>query len=289
MSDRVLVVGANGVLGRALVGTLSSNYLVQVFAADIQPESVSGSDVEYAQVDGLDRVAVSDLVAAKHPDYIVNAAGSFSNDFEVDLAVNTRLPVNICHAVDKNKLSRQTRIVLIGSAAEYGESASGKKLISEGVPCEPSSVYGLSKTLQYEIALFYHRKFGLDIVIARVFNILARALSPKLLIGRLYDQIDRIKSGDIEQIKLGYLYDYRDYLPVETIVEHLVRIMRTGKSGEVYNVGSGIPILIADLVRKILTEEGLSSDLVVSSVPKDKREPTCFVSDITKLRRLYEG
>jgi nucleoside-diphosphate-sugar epimerase len=64
--------------------------------------------------------------------------------------------------------------------------------------------------------------------------------------------------------------------------------MQRGKSGEIYNVGSGASIKIRDLLRSILEENGLSIGIVEEQI---SREPDAFdikdlVADISKLKTL---
>ena len=97
---------------------------------------------------------------------------------------------------------------------------------------------------------------------ARPFNLMGNGMSTRLFIGNLYNQIYKYKKGIIAEIVLGNLENRRDYIDVSDAVEIYIKIMNQGSSGEVYNVGSGKPTTIVDLLKVILKNNRLDDSIV---------------------------
>ena len=105
------------------------------------------------------------MIEEINPDEIYHLAGSFSNDFNVDLESNLIITRNILESV--YRLTKKTRILLIGSCAEYGRIKEDDSPISELHPINPTSIYGLTKIFQTYLMKLYVELHGLDIVMAR--------------------------------------------------------------------------------------------------------------------------
>ena len=65
-------------------------------------------------------------------------------------------------------------------------------------------------------------------------------------------------------IELGSLNALRDYIDLEGASLQLVDIAQLGKSGEIYNVASGIPITMLELMKKYLSKYNLPVSIVKS-------------------------
>ena len=111
---KVLVTGAAGALGRLVCDRLAADRTVELFRTDRLPSSTPG----HFPCDITDPAAVTDLIGRTRPDRIFHLAGSASGEFERDRAVNADGARFLCEAACALALS--ARIVVIGSAAEYG-------------------------------------------------------------------------------------------------------------------------------------------------------------------------
>jgi UDP-glucose 4-epimerase len=70
----------------------------------------------------------------------------------------------------------------------------------------------------------------------------------------------------------------RDFTFVSDVVDAMLTVAQRGKDGEVYNVGSGRPVSVNELVRE------LGSPPTVA-IPKRPGEPDCTWADIAKITR----
>ena len=80
---------------------------------------------------------------------------------------------------------RSVRVVLIGSAAEYGNVEADKVPVEETISPRPVSLYGIAKAAQTLVAL----RPGYDAVVARVFNVCGPGEPPSLVCGAFASQI----------------------------------------------------------------------------------------------------
>ncbi len=277
-----LVTGVRGLLGRHLVAALRRTSDWDVCGV-VRGEPANDTEV---QCDLSDPAATARLLTATQPRRVFHLAGSFSNVWEVDLRNNVLAAGNLLGWVAEQKLD--TRVVVAGSAAEYGAVAPESNPVSEEHPARPHSVYGVTKLLQTESSLFYRRRFGVDVVIARIFNLLGPGASERLFVGSVEGQIRRVLDGSLDCLTVGNLDASRDYLDPVRAADALITLMRYGGAGEVYNVGSGVPVPMRDLLRALLAESGVPTCPVREQAATAERshDVPVIYADVQKLRRL---
>jgi len=280
---RILITGASGFSGRALYKTLSEKNSYELFTSDIVPSSNLNN---YTCCDLLDPKNAHELLLKTKPDFIYHLAGTFSNDYERDYAANVLMPKNILEVV--RETTKDCRIMLIGSAAEYGIVANSENPIKETQPLRPASVYGLTKVYQTYLMKYHLNAFDLNIIMARPFNFYGEGMSETQFVGRVYRQIHALKKGEIKKITVGNLDSGRDYIPIDDTVKHYITIMERGKKGEIYNVGNGVPMRTGMLLNKILDEESVEHKFIeVATSERDKiYDASQVYADIDKLKEL---
>lgn len=245
--ERILITGASGFISRALIQFLRSQGNTDLYLCDrlaVEGEGITSVDLSDSQ-------RAAELIASVRPTQIYHLAGSFSNDYQTDYQANVETTKNICDALIAQNIT--ARVLLIGSASEYGTVNQNENPVSEHQPLRPLTVYGLTKAYQSLLMQFYHNKHGLDLVMARTFNLYGEGISPRLLAGKIYQQLN---NGD-RRITLDDVTARRDYLHVSKVVGYYHHIMERGLPGEVYNVGSGVALSTRDLIIRIITETGL--------------------------------
>ena len=278
---KILVTGAAGLLGRAVLERLHSRPGLELHGVDLQPFPSAAP-----HVGDLNQPAwVVELITTLRPDQVYHLAGTFSNDFQKDLSANVATTQHLLEAILRHHPA--ARLLLIGSAAEYGMVRPDENPISENHPLAPVSLYGWAKVCQTHLMGFYYRVQGTNVVQARLFN-LSGLGSPRLFAGRFYQQIDQLRRGEITEIVTGPLGATRDYLSPASAAVQLEGIMNHGRAGEVYHVGSGVPVKMRELVRLVLKQEGLEGCPV-----REEERPTsgkldipCIYADLAKTRAL---
>ena len=278
---KILITGASGFTGRYL-----EEYLTQNSHLNIYGTSRTGTATDHFSCDLTNAESVNNLILQIKPEKIYHLAGSFSNNYDIDYANNVLATKNILDSILKLKVS--CRVLLVGSAAEYGFIQEEDNPVTEDHPLNPVSIYGLTKVYQTHLMKFYCQVHNLDIVMARPFNLLGKNISPKLFIGRIYQQIAEYKSGKIDKIILGDLQTKRDYIDVLEAIRYYEKIINHGQRRGIYNVGSGISIKLSDLLAKILLDNDLTMDIieVKSGDFVNKLNVNDISADLSKLNLL---
>lgn len=230
------------------------------------------------------------MLGAIRPDRIYHLAGSFTNEFASDLAANVTAAYHVFEAA--LALEASPRIVVIGSAAEYGDVLPHGNPLPETALLRPRTIYGLTKAYQTQLAQLYARGKGLPVMVARTFNLFGMGGSPRLFIGHVERQIEALRNGALARIAVGDLNDKRDYLDVDAACAAYHRIMERGTPGEVYNVASGHPIALRDVLRRVLENAGLDESSVSEARGEQRSVGSCSTvvyADVSKLRALGDG
>ena len=276
----ILITGSDGFTGKVLFSLLKD-----------KGEKVVGCGLSkkreksYYQCNLANEKSVMNMIEEINPDEVYHLAGSFSNDFNIDLESNLITTKNVLESV--YKFTKKSRILLVGSAAEYGRIENSESPISELQPLNPTSIYGLTKIFQTYLMRLYVELYGLDIVMARVFNLNGKGISDKLFIGSLYKQIKDFKSNKIKEILIGNINNKRDYISVNNAVIAFKKIMKNGLTGEIYNVGSGKPQKIECILNKILKEEKIPETFVKTNCKISKKyDVKTIFADIKKFQKL---
>ncbi len=209
--------------------------------------------VDYLEViDSFDTRTICNLIKKYDPEYILNFIGVFGDASFKDLIyANVEIPQIILQSVvDNEKLN--IRLLFIGSAAEYGMVEFNP--VSEDASLKPITPYGLSKMFQSELVRFYYERYNVQSVLARTFNLIGPNISTALSIGSFQSQINAACDGDV--INTGNLDSVRDFVDIEIAIEMYVTLLHYGVAGEVYNVCSGTPCRVGDLLESMISDSG---------------------------------
>ena len=274
-----LVTGASGALGRVLFAHLQKQCTENL----LRSSRTSGGDADCLACDLADPAAVRRLLQHARPRLIYHLAGSYANQFEPDYAANALGAKNLFDAIAEQQ--REVRVVVLGSAAEYGIVTPDENPLREDHPLRPVSPYGMTKSFQTLIAGYYARRHGIDVIVARMFNLLASGLSERLFVGRVERLIERYRSGEVTSIDMGNIDHRRDYIAAEDAAEQLELIANRGRGGDVYHVASGKPVVMRELLYRMLADAGVPCSVVREKSVGTMRtgyDPVLIYADIQK-------
>jgi NAD dependent epimerase/dehydratase len=137
--------------------------------------------------------------------------------------------------------------VLITSTSEtYGTAQYVP--IDEKHPLNAQSPYAATKIAADQLALSYHRSFGVPVKIVRPFNTYGPRQSARAVIPAI---ISQLLDGN-HSIRLGNLSPTRDFTYVKDTVDGFLEILNSdGLAGTVTNIGMNEEISVGDLARLI--------------------------------------
>ena len=190
---------------------------------------------------------------------------------------NVEATRKLLEAVEATKL--KARIVVVGSAAEYGAT---EEAISEGDPCNPTTAYGRTKLAQTRLCERCAMEFDLNIAVARAFNLYGPGMSTHTVIGEICGQIARAEDGGF--VELGNVASARDFIDIRDAVAAYWALATHESPGVVFNVCAGRAVTIGDVAQRLIELSGrqLSVRTVAERMHADDFHRSC--GDNTKLR-----
>lgn len=201
-----------------------------------------------------DHHEMAELLASIQPDVIFHLA-ALTRPGESIQRPRDYLDVNLLGTnalLESVRLARpRARILLISSAHVY---ASSEARLREDSPLAPKTPYALSKLLAEEMAFNYVRFFGVDAVVVRSFNHTGPGQPQGFVVADLCLRIAGMEAPGgpgPKTLRTRGLDAVRDFLDVRDVVRAYADVVERGRSGEVYNVCSGVPVPIRALVEEL--------------------------------------
>lgn len=251
---RALVTGASGFVGPHLVAALAGAGF-EVWTTD-REAGTAADDKRHTSCDLGDPLTVRALFERVRPEWVYHLAGlssvaySFQNPREV-LLTNCGAAVNVLEAV--RQVAPAARVLVVGSAEQYGNVPETEQPIREAQPFRPASPYAVSKVAQEHLALQYARAFGLHVVATRSFNHSGPGQSDRFVLPAFARQVALAESGaQAPVLRVGNLDVARDFLDVRDVVRAYVLLAESGEPGQAYNICSGAARPVRDLLEVLL-------------------------------------
>ena len=235
-----------------------------------------------------DAAWVRSVLAEVRPDYVFHLAAQAAVPTALAAPAQTLVnnivgQLNLLEAL--RALSLSPRVLIIGSADEYGLVRPEELPIRETNPLRPNNPYAVSKIAQDFLGYQYFLSHGLPVVRLRPFNHIGPRQGPGFVVADFARQIAEAEAGLRPPIvRVGNLTARRDFSDVRDIVRGYALALERGEPGEVYNLGSEQAWSIRQVLDTLL---GLSRvPLAVEPDPARLRpsDVPVVVSDCSKFR-----
>jgi GDP-4-dehydro-6-deoxy-D-mannose reductase len=237
---KVLITGASGFTGNYMSEYLAPKKNCELFGLVHKHAKNHSVDIELIGCDLHNRKKVESVIQEIIPDRIIHLAGLNHGSFSDLLQTNVLGTENLLHAV--NNEQNKCRVLIISSSAEYGYS--DVLPIKESSSLNPISEYGVSKVAENLLSMSYYHRFGLQVAVARPFNLIGPGQPSSFVCGQIISQIVEIEKGNKTSLDLREIESCRDFIDVRdavaaywSIVDH--KRYATECAGNVFNVGSG--------------------------------------------------
>ncbi|HET9968045.1 MAG TPA: NAD-dependent epimerase/dehydratase family protein, partial [Streptosporangiaceae bacterium] len=148
-------------------------------------------------------------------------------------------------------------------------------------PVGVRSVYDEAKRFSEAMTMAYHRGYGLDVKIARIFNTYGPRLRPHD--GRVISSLLAQALAGLPLTVYGDGTQTRSFCYVDDQVRGLLALERAEGTGPV-NIGNPAEITVLDLVGEVRAVTGSASPVVFEPLPLD--DPARRQPDISLARRL---
>jgi dTDP-glucose 4,6-dehydratase len=194
--------------------------------------------------------AVINFAAESHVDKSIEDPGIFL----VSNIIGTQVLMDACRRLDIERFHQ------ISTDEVYGDLPLDRPdlLFNEETPIRPSSPYSASKASADLLVQAYHRTYGLKTTISRCSNNYGPYQFPEKLIPKAI-----MMARDGQRVPIyGTGKNVRDWIYVEDHCAAIDRILRSGRPGQIYNIGGGSERSNLQVVSAVLQGLAKSEDLI---------------------------
>jgi len=281
----VLVLGANGFIGSHVTAAMSGQPDIEVVGAGLGTP-LPGLERRWLDVDllaGDDTRLMAELRAVK-PDVIVNCTGATVGSTSDLVRLNVLVTARVVEALARSGLG--TRLVHVGSAAEYGPGPAGEP-VTESACARPVSPYGIAKLAATQVVLAAADQ-GRQAIVLRVFNALGPSMPENSLPGAAQRRLSEAVATSRPRIELGPLGSVRDFVDVRDIAAATVAACRVPSlDAPLVNVASGTGHSARELVEALARAVGFVGEIAESAAGSPRSSDIPWqVADVSLARRV---
>jgi len=263
-AQKILVAGASGLIGRAVVKRLHEAGCNTVLTPT------------HSELDLEDAEQVNAFFQSQTPDIVILAAGKVGGILENKskpiefLTRNLAMQMNVCAAAD---LMGTSRVVLFGSSCMYPKECPqpmSEEMLGTG-KLEPTSLsYATAKIAGLQLGFSYNQQHEIDRFLCVIPNSAygpGDNFNPQSghVLSSLIHKFHLAKAGSAEQVELwGTGVPKREFVFSADIADALLFMLQEGvKTDDMpINIGTGVDISISDLAKQIATVVGYKGKIV---------------------------
>jgi nucleoside-diphosphate-sugar epimerase len=269
---KILLTGASGFIGTHILKQLQAVNLSVVVVGRTCPEGYEG---EFIKGDLLEAGFCSELISRAEASHLIHMAWHAEHGNYWKSSLNLRwvqasieLSQEFCSAGGEH-------IVMAGTCAEYDWNYGC--CIEDITPLEPSTLYGTSKDATRRIVMAICSEYRVPFAWVRPFIIYGPGEDRRRLIPSLMDVFDGVRVPFSVNAN-----NYRDFLHVEDAASAFLAILKN-KSKGVFNICSGQPTQIKEIVKLVAISRGADPRLVLSLKSELKDEPIILFGNNRKI------
>ena len=281
----ILIVGGTGFIGSHLVRKakkLNLNTIILTKSGK-KPNDKIFLSAKFIKADFTNKIDLNKKISKLKINYVINSGGYinhelfFSQKGKQSFLEHFDSVKNLVSCLNKTHLKK---FVQIGSSDEYGGNISPQK---ENMRESAISPYSLGKVASTHFLQMLHRTENFPSSIVRIFLTYGpgqnnKRFLPQIIKGCISNKKFKTSKGD----------QLRDFCYIDDIIEVIFKILFSKKTnGQVLNIGSGNPVKIKSLIKKIVNLIG-SGQPIFGSLPYRKGESMSLYANITKVYRILK-
>ena len=288
--SRVLVTGAAGFVASHLGEICADRDDLELIGLQ-RPTSVTRvlppGFVAGVEADLLDQDGLKAAVAEAKPDTIIHLAGQ-SSVHESYRNPGGTLLANVLgtqHLLFAAERAGARRVLVVGSADEYGDIKPEDVPLREDRPLAPLSPYAVSRVAQGALCSEFVRRKTVEIVRTRTFPHTGKRRGAVFAESSFARQIAEIELERVEPvIHVGNLDAIRDFSDVREVIQAYLLLMERGESGSVYNVCSGKGVAMGDILGALVALSGVKVEIQVDPSRLRPSDLPVLIGDPSRLR-----
>ena len=297
----ILITGGTGFVGSHMIDYIlkyaikpdQKIYCTKRWMEDTKNvDHIDDDRFRFVDCDLLDAHSIRRAIEISKPEKVFHfAAQSFPEvSFKtpsITLQTNT---VGTAHLLEAIKESEYDPVIVSVSTSEvYGMPEEDEVPIKETNPIRAANPYSISKVGHDLMSQYYHKAFGMKIIITRMFSHEGARRGKEFALSSFAYQIAKAEKLKGEQfIYHGNLDSTRTYAHIDDAISAYWVCSNSDKFGEVYNIGGEQTCTVGDALDKLIsmsTKKDLKKKL-----DKDRLRPTDItlqIPDTTKFRHEF--
>ena len=272
---KILVTGANGYLGQGVVKALLDRGQ-EVIATDFKIDNI---DVRARKIKGNLFENENPYEYYDKPDVVLHMAWRdgfihYSDNHILDLP-------NHYNFIKKMIKSGVKKITVMGSMHEIGfwEGA-----INENTPCNPLSLYGISKNALREMVEMLSKQENIDYQWLRGYYIVGNSQYGSSIFSKITAAVNEGK----KEFPFTMGQNQYDFINYDDFCYKVACIITQNEINGIINICSGKPEKLADRVERFIKENNYDIKLVYGAFPDRPYDSKAVWGDDTKLKKILE-
>jgi GDP-4-dehydro-6-deoxy-D-mannose reductase len=292
---RALVTGISGFVGGHLTEHLANlgDQIIGISASGRWPALLAPLS-RLARLEPFDLAnaestenQLPELIRKKQPEVIYHLAAQANPQASMadprgTWALNLGGTLNLLEAVRASGL--RPKVLIIGSGVSYGNPAPEYLPVTEACPLRPNNPYAASKAAADLLGIQHALAHNADVVIARPFNHAGPRQVPSYVLASLARQVAEVEAGLKATVDVGNIDVVRDFTDVRDIVRAYRLLATNGVSGEVYNVGTGRRLKLAEMLEILRSLARARVDVRVDPARVRPVDQPLLLADASKLK-----
>ena len=277
-----LVTGGAGFIGSHLVDLLlKKNFKVRVV------DNLSGGRLEninqhrnnknflFKKLD-INEMSINEKIF-KDTSYIFHLAGKGDIVPSIENPLNYMMTnvIGTTKVLENCRNQKIKKFVYAASSSCYGLA---KTPTNEDHKISPEYPYALSKLMGEQACFHWSKVYKIPTISIRIFNAYGPRVKTSGVYGAVFGVFFKQKLENKPLTVVGNGLQKRDFLNVKDVANAFYMSAISKRKNEVYNLGSGSPKKILDLIKLLGTNK-------VVKLPKRPGEPDCTWADTKKIKR----
>lgn len=284
---KILITGISGFVAEHFLDYLYDNNI----QADILGVSRSTPAIDITRysdrlhvqckvIDLMDKETLRTSIQAFKPGYVLHLAAFSSVAYSwkhptESFTNNSNIFLNLIDVI--REINPDCRVLSVGSSEEYGDANKEDLPLREVQPVNPVSPYAVARVSQEQMSKVYVNAFHMNIIMTRSFNHIGPRQDDRFVVPSFIKRIvDIKKSGRTNgEIETGDISIIRDFVDVRDVVAAYYLLLMNGKPGEIYNICSGKPVRLSEIINTVADEVGVKVTTRINPDfvrPNDNRE-----------------
>ena len=280
---KILVTGATGFVGQHVINELLK-YDHQIIAAVRNKNSLTHlpGTIKTIELD-LDNLESNKNYFSEtgNPDLLIHLAWQGLPNYKESFHIEKNLPSH--SAFLKNMVNNGLQnLVVTGTCFEYGIKDGS---LSEDMKSDPQNPYAIAKDQLGKFLEKLQQQNPVTLKWIRLFYMYGKGQNPNSLLSQLESALQK---GDAV-FNMSGGEQLRDYLPIETAAEYIVKIALQNKINGIINCCSGVPIKVKTFAENYLEKNKKKINLNLGYYPYPDYEAMAFWGDDKKLKTVLNN